>query len=169
MNIAVDFDGSLVDHQFPNIGPPVPGAVSWLKRLVEHGAQLILWTMRCDSEERAYLTEAVDWCREQGIELFGINRDPDQDAWSYSPKAYAEVYVDDSALGCPLRANADPNGRLMADWSRIGPVLLMALTGEQLALFTDTQSRVERALADWTSQQKPAHQPPPATKEHADG
>ena len=46
--IAVDFDGTIVDHVFPEIGAAVPGAFKWLKRFKEAGATLILWTMRSD-------------------------------------------------------------------------------------------------------------------------
>ncbi len=49
--IAVDFDGTIVDHQFPEIGKAVPGAFDWLKRFKEAGATLILWTMRSDGQE----------------------------------------------------------------------------------------------------------------------
>ena len=98
MIIAVDFDGTVVDHRFPDTGPDVPHAVESLKQLVKDGHQLILWTMR----SREYLEHAVTWYAQHGIPLHGINGNPDQASWTTSPKAYANVYIDDAAVGCPL-------------------------------------------------------------------
>src|ERR1022692_4446426 len=92
--IGVDFDGTMVTHEFPGIGKGI-GAIAWLKKLNEMGAAIILWTMRSDdpANNRFVLTEAVDWCTKNGIELFGVNKNPEQD-WTTSPKAYCHVYVD---------------------------------------------------------------------------
>ena len=95
--IAVDFDGTIVEHDYPRIGEPVPGAVDALRHFHERGAQLILWTVR-DGKE---LEEAVRYVQQRGIELFGINNNPA--FCSESPKVLCDVYVDDRALGCPLR------------------------------------------------------------------
>ncbi len=96
--IAVDFDGTIVMHEYPKIGPPVPGAIKMLKDLVEIDCRIILWTMRHDDE----LKQAVDYVQKNGIFLFGINNNPEQKKWTDSPKAYAQIYIDDAALGCPL-------------------------------------------------------------------
>jgi len=98
MIIAVDFDGTVVDHRFPDVGPDVPGAVNCLQELVANGHKIILWTMRSG----VYLAHAVEWYAERGIPLYGVNGNPDQKSWTTSPKAYAQVYVDDAAVGCPL-------------------------------------------------------------------
>jgi hypothetical protein len=97
MIIAVDFDGTVVDHRYPEVGPDVPGAVEALHKLVNASHVLILWTMR--SGER--LIEAVRWYSDNGLPLFGINNNPNQ-LWTTSPKAFAHVYIDDAAYGCPL-------------------------------------------------------------------
>ena len=97
MIVAVDFDGTVVEHQFPAIGPDVPFAVTCLKKLVSDGHKIILWTMRSGG----YLDAAVKWYDDKGIPLYGVNMNPDQN-WTTSPKAYANVYVDDAAVGCPL-------------------------------------------------------------------
>jgi hypothetical protein len=131
--IAVDFDGTLVEHIFPEIGEPVTGAFGWLQKFKNAGAFLILYTMRADERgakslklfpgDRRFLSEAVEFCRVRGVEFDALNRDPLQDEWSASPKAYAHVYIDDAAFGCPL--NSNPNGgRPTVNWSIVGPAVL---------------------------------------------
>ena len=68
MLISVDFDGTIVRHWFPEIGEPLEGAIETLKDLAAAGHRLILCTCREDCKNRKYLTEAVEWCREQGVE-----------------------------------------------------------------------------------------------------
>lgn len=123
MIIAVDFDGTCVDHQYPDIGADVPGAVDWLRRLEDAGARLILWTMRSGET----LTAALRWFQDRGIGLWGVNRNPEQD-WSTSPKCYAHRYVDDAAAGVPLRSLARVGARPAVDWEAIGPALLIETT-----------------------------------------
>ncbi len=120
MYICVDFDGTIVDHQYPEIGAPVPDAIRWLKRLHRYGARLILFTMRADDPGRELLSDAVNYLQAEGVELYGINRNPDQDSWTSSPKAYGELYIDDAAFGCPL---IYPKGfsRPCVDWKKVGP------------------------------------------------
>ncbi|KJR96740.1 MAG: hypothetical protein VR65_27215 [Desulfobulbaceae bacterium BRH_c16a] len=123
MYICIDFDGTVVDHRYPDIGQPVPGAIAWLKKLQRHGAKLILFTMRSNSPEGSnLLLNAVQYLESNGIKLYGVNRNPDQDIWTASPKAYGDVYIDDSAFGCPLIM---PKGftRPCVDWKIAGPQL----------------------------------------------
>ncbi len=123
MYICVDFDGTVVDHRYPEIGEPVPVAVAWLKRLQFLGAKIILFTMRSNrADGMNLLQDAVRYMEDNGIQLFGVNRNPDQDIWTSSPKAYGEVYVDDSGFGCPL---IQPKGfaRPCVDWKKVGPQL----------------------------------------------
>lgn len=125
MIIAVDFDGTIVEHCFPEIGEPVPFAFDVMKELQAAGCRLILFTMRSDhladavSDEghpadREYLTEAVEFCRTNGIEFWGVNINPEQHSWTNSPKPYAQMYIDDAAFGCPLVQNE--NGRPFVNW-----------------------------------------------------
>ena len=102
--IAVDFDGTIVEHEYPKVGAPVPNAIETLKWLQEKEVKLILWTMRSDNRDdgSSPLMEAVEFCEKQGIEFWGINQNPTQHNWTGSPKAYAHRYIDDAALGCPL-------------------------------------------------------------------
>ena len=90
MVLNLDFDGTVVKHEFPNIGGDI-GAIPVLKRL-------ILFTMRSGET----LDAAVKWFADNGIPLFGIQKNPTQGTWTSSPKSYAELMIDDSALGCPL-------------------------------------------------------------------
>lgn len=130
MIIAVDFDGTIVDHVFPEIGDPVPGAVQWLKEFQAKGAKLILWTMRSDGREGGgnYLRDAVEYCRKNEIEFWGINENPQQKSWTGSPKAYANVYIDDAAFGCPLKHNPRMGGRPYVDWEALGPTIMQILS-----------------------------------------
>lgn len=123
MYICVDFDGTVVDHRYPDIGAPVPGAIPWLVRLQQQGARIILYTMRSNNMETGdLLRKAVKYMEANGVRLYGVNRNPDQDDWTSSPKAYGDVYVDDSAIGCPLVQVAG-FARLCVDWETVGPHL----------------------------------------------
>lgn len=134
MIFAIDFDGTLAEHRFPDIGQEVPGAFSTLKKLQEAGHKLILWTMRSDLHapesigpegkpaDQAFLANAVEWCKQRGIEFWGINENPDQN-WTASPKAYANHYIDDMAVGCPLMP-ASESDRPMVDWEKVEEQLI---------------------------------------------
>lgn len=117
--IGVDFDGTIVEHEYPEVGDPIPGSVETLRECAKRGARLILWTMRSGNE----LLEAVRFLSDHSVPMFGINKNPEQH-WSTSPKAYCHVYVDDAALGCPLTHGDGFAGRRpMVDWSKVAPVL----------------------------------------------
>ena len=111
--IAVDFDGTCVHHKYPKVGEDVPHAVPVLQELVRRGAQLILWTMRSGDT----LDDAVEWFASRDIPLHGIQRNPTQDRWTSSPKAYAQLYIDDAAFGCPLLG--DHPRRMVVDWEAV--------------------------------------------------
>ena len=131
MIIAVDFDGTIAEHKFPDIGNPVPGAFHWLKKFREAGAGIILWTMRSDGQKHGpTLTQAVEFCRKHGIEFDGINENPTQKTWTCSPKAYAHIYIDDAAFGCPLVDSKEMGARMMVDWSKVGPAIMEQMERE---------------------------------------
>jgi hypothetical protein len=117
--VAVDFDGTCVRHEYPEIGQEVPHVVEVLKKLNENDVRIILWTIRSGE----YLQDAVNWFVARGIKLWAVNKNPQQRFWSKSPKAYAPVYVDDAALGCPLIFPEDGNSRPYADWVAIEKLL----------------------------------------------
>lgn len=114
MFIAVDFDGTIVDHKYPDIGFPVPNAIEYLKKWQEDGAKIILFTMRSGAQ----LFEAVDYLKENGIRLYGQNANPSQARWTNSPKPYAHVYIDDAAAGVPL-LHLRNFERPVVDWDAI--------------------------------------------------
>lgn len=99
MIIAVDFDGTIVEHRYPNIGKEIPFAIETLKQLQRDRHQLILWTVR----EGRLLDEAVAFCRERGLEFYAVNRDyPEEEAERnnhYSRKLKADLFIDDRNLG----------------------------------------------------------------------
>lgn len=108
MIIAIDFDGTCVTHEYPLIGRSI-GAEDVLQKLVGAGHKLILWTMRSGP----YLEDAKLWFEAREIPLFGVNENPVQHSWTDSPKAYAQLYIDDAALGAPLITKG---GRPYLDW-----------------------------------------------------
>lgn len=131
--IAVDFDGTCVEHRFPEVGPDIPGAVESLRKFASVGAKIILWTMRSargNPEEALVLEDAIRWFQDRGIPLFGVNCNPTQDSWTSSPKVYAHIYIDDAAAGCPLRESPHMGWRPMVDWGEVA-----SLVWQQMALW----------------------------------
>lgn len=114
MLVAVDFDGTCVTHDYPNIGKDI-GAVSVLKKIVESGHKLILLTMR----HGKYLDEAVKWFEDNDIDLYGINENPQQKEWTESPKVFANIYIDDAGLGIPLLYDNGLSLRPFVNWVEI--------------------------------------------------
>lgn len=118
MIIAVDFDGTCVTHEFPYVGKEI-GAAEVLKELTDKGHKIILFTMRSHPEEinqnrtiggdiisNDTLQDAIDWFKKHDIPLFGVNENPTQKDWTSSPKPYAHIYIDDAALGVPLKKDS---------------------------------------------------------------
>lgn len=99
MVIAVDFDGTIVEHRYPEIGKEVPFAIQTLKMLIKEQHRLILWTVR----EGELLDEAVEWCKQRGVEFWAINKDyPEEEKENnnnYSRKLKADLFIDDRNVG----------------------------------------------------------------------
>lgn len=123
MIICIDFDGTMVNHVYPAVGDPVPGAVEWCKRFTEIGLQIILWTMR----DAIQLQDAVDFMEFHEIPLYGVNNNPHQHIWTTSPKAYGHIYIDDAAIGCPL-VQVEGWDRPCVDWDKVGNMVLSRIT-----------------------------------------
>lgn len=130
MIIAIDFDGTCVTHEFPAIGKEI-GAAEVLKKLTDKGHQLVLFTMRSDfpatdhnDDPANYLADAVKWFESHNIPLYGINTNPNQKYWTKSPKAYAQLYIDDAALGCPVTYDKKISKRPYVDWGKVEKMLV---------------------------------------------
>ena len=99
MTIAVDFDGTIVTHEYPKIGKERTFATDTLKHLIKDGHKLVLWTVR----EGDLLDEAVNWCRERGVEFYAINRDyPEEERENnnhFSRKLKVDLWIDDRNIG----------------------------------------------------------------------
>jgi len=97
IKIAIDFDGTIVEHEYPKIGKEKLFAFRTLKELEKQGANLILWTFRIGKE----LEEAVEYCRDNGIEFYAINKNYPEEVIdeTVSRKIDADIYIDDKNLG----------------------------------------------------------------------
>jgi hydroxymethylpyrimidine pyrophosphatase-like HAD family hydrolase len=97
MKIAVDFDGTIVEHMYPRIGKPMPFAFETLKELQALGHDLILWTYRAGKE----LEEAIEFCKKFGLEFYAINESYPYEEFddTVSRKIYADIYIDDRNIG----------------------------------------------------------------------
>jgi hypothetical protein len=99
MIIAVDFDGTIVEHRYPEIGEEVPFATDTLRMLIKEQHRLILWSVR----EGQLLEDAVNWCKERGVEFYAVNKDYPEEKVEYnnhfSRKIKADIFIDDRNLG----------------------------------------------------------------------
>ena len=95
--IAVDFDGTIVEHKYPAIGKEMLFAFATLKELQKKGHKLILWTIRTGE----LLEEAVDFCRQNGVEFYAVNKNYPEEVLDQntSRKLTADVFIDDRSLG----------------------------------------------------------------------
>lgn len=120
MVIAVDFDGTIVEHRYPAIGKELPFAIETLRKLAKEGHRLILWTVR----EGKCLDEAIEFCRSRGLEFYAVNRDyPEEEQERnnhFSRKLKADLWIDDRNLGG------------LPDWGTIYEMIHHQLTYEDL-------------------------------------
>ncbi len=97
IKIAIDFDGTIVDHEYPEIGKEKLFAFETLKSLQKQGCRLILWTIRTGRE----LEEAVEFCRQKGVEFYAVNRNYPEEKFEedVARKIEADIYIDDRNIG----------------------------------------------------------------------
>ncbi len=99
MVIAIDFDGTIVENRYPEIGAERPFAVDTIKMLINERYTVVLWTCR----EGQLLEECVNWCKERGLEFYAVNRDFPEETIennpSFSRKLKADLFIDDRNLG----------------------------------------------------------------------
>ncbi len=133
MIIAVDFDGTIVTHEYPKIGKEIPFATQTLKMLAKDGHRLILWTVR----EGRLLEEAVKWCNERGVDFYAVNKDyPEEEQDNnnhYSRKLKADIWIDDRNVGG------------LPDWGTIYRIISEKRTYEEI-LCTDMKTEVVAIL-----------------------
>jgi len=120
VTIAIDFDGTIVEHKYPEIGEEIPFAIDTLKMLQKNHHRLILWSVR----EGKLLDDAVQWCKERGVEFYAVNRDYPEETENnnqhFSRKLKADVFIDDRNLGG------------LPDWGTIYEMLTHKKTWTQL-------------------------------------
>ena len=100
MTIALDFDGTIAENKYPKIRKEIPFAIDTLKMLIKEQHLLILWSVR----EGKLLQDAVNWCKERGVEFYAVNKDyPEENASQsskhYSRKLKADMFIDDRMVG----------------------------------------------------------------------
>ena len=139
MTIAVDFDGTIVEHRYPAIGEEIPFAIDTLKKLISEQHRLILWSVR----EGQLLEDAVNWCRERGVEFYAVNKDYPEEAPDknnhFSRKLKVDLWIDDRNIGG------------LPDWGTIYQMVSQGITWDDVI-------RQHSRLA------QPA--PPPRSKKH---
>lgn len=123
--IAVDFDGTIVEHEFPGIGKAIPFALSTLIEMWSvHECKLILWTCRCGYE----LAQALEWCAKRGLKFDAVNSNAYGPVGYGVPKVVASVYIDDRNI--EYRARPTP-GLVAHDWVEIRNKLLFVLNNRR--------------------------------------
>ena len=131
MTIAVDFDGTIVEHAYPEIGRERPFAIDTLKALIADRHQLILWSVR----EGKLLDDAVNWCKERGVEFYAIYKDfPEEDVERnvhFSRKLKVDMWIDDRNVGG------------IPDWGTIYRIIKERKTWEQVILEENNSSLPE--------------------------
>lgn len=118
MIIAVDFDGTIVEHKYPRIGEEIPFAIDTLKRFQKEHHTIILWSVR----EGKLLQEAVEYCQKRGLEFYAVNKDYPEETnedKGYSRKLKADLFIDDRNLGG------------IPDWGMIYQIINQGITYEQ--------------------------------------
>ena len=144
MTIAVDFDGTIVEHKYPKIGKEIPFAVDTLKRLQSDHHTLILWSVR----EGRLLDEAVEWCRERGLEFYAVNSNHPEEYYAgeevqTSPrKLKADLFIDDRNFGG------------LPDWGVIYTMISEGLTFRDYYLNMSGQEAPARRQSFWSRLKK---------------
>lgn len=126
--IALDVDGTLFNHDaFPHIGKDI-GAIPVLQELSKKGHKFILHTCRGTdtkilNSKKVVVGDSVsivvDWLKKNDIEIIGIGKSPTQWEWTNSTKPYADFYIDDRAIGAPLKKDNSVSAYPFIDWDKV--------------------------------------------------
>lgn len=137
MTIAVDFDGTIVEHKYPAIGKELPFATETLRMLIADRHKLILWTVR----EGELLEEAINWCKERGIEFYAVNRDYPEETVEgnnhFSRKLKVDMWIDDRNIGG------------LPDWGTIYHMIHDHLTWEDMRTKSFDSYPQQKAKKKW--------------------
>lgn len=140
MIIAVDFDGTVVEHRYPEIGEERPFATEILRKLIAERHKLVLWTVR----EGKLLEDAVNWCAERGVEFWAVNSDSsdmfhEAKDKNISCKLNADVFIDDRNVGG------------LPDWPTIYKIIQRRCTYRQLLRheFREEMAEAEPPSPKW--------------------
>lgn len=136
MIIAVDFDGTIVEHRYPQIGNELPFATSTLRMLAAEQHKLILWTVR----RGKLLEDAVEWCRRHGVEFYAVNKNfPEEiiDDGNCYGKINADIFIDDCNLGG------------IPDWGVIYQMINEKKRWVDMYSLTPEPERVEKKKKGW--------------------
>ncbi len=135
MIIAVDFDGTIVTHKYPAIGEEIPFAIDTLKMLRQDGHKLIMWSVR----EGELLDQAVQWCKDRGLEFYAVNRDYPEETTENNPhfsrKLKVDIFIDDRNLGG------------LPDWGVIYQMIKNRHTWHDVIEHTLAQTNIEHTKA----------------------
>jgi hypothetical protein len=137
IKIAVDFDGTIVDHEYPGIGKEKLFAFQTLKEFEKLGARLILWTFRTGKE----LDDAIEYCRKNGVEFYAVNKNYPEEIFdeTVSRKIDADIYIDDRNIGG------------FPGWSDVWQILIPyeALQQEAEKRISSARKNIFRRLFTW--------------------
>ena len=135
MLIAVDFDGTIVEHRFPEIGKEIPFATDTLRKLISEQHRLVLWTVRSGR----LLDEALEWCRQRGVEFYAVNRDyPDQEFSEDMPrKIKVDMVIDDRNVGG------------LPDWGIIYEIIHRNITFQEYMIENLTEQSPRQKKKHW--------------------
>ena len=136
MIIAVDFDGTIVDHRYPEIGREIPFAITTLKMLIEQRHTLIMWTVR----QGNLLQEAVDWCKERGVEFYAVN------------KNFPEENIDNNGCYCKINADIfidDRNIGGLPDWGKIYQMITEGKTWDEVYRGSEKEKQLPQKKKKW--------------------
>ena len=136
MIIAVDFDGTIVEHRYPEIGREIPFAITTLKMLIEQRHTLIMWTVR----QGDLLQEAIDWCKERGVEFYAVNKNfPEENIENNGCycKINADIFIDDRNLGG------------LPDWGKIYQMITENKTWDDIYHGSESETQLPQKKKKW--------------------
>ena len=137
MLIAVDFDGTIVENKYPEIGRELPFAVETLKMLQADRHRLVLWSCR----QGRLLDDALDWCRERGLEFYAVNSDYPEETFENNPyftrKIKADLFIDDRNVGG------------LPDWGVIYQMITKKTSWREIVNANETLNDSDRLHRPW--------------------